>query len=191
MHELNHRWFNCLQLVSFSIDSCRRAVSALPEVEKKLSIIGDRLQAHASVHKLLSHAPNPGLLEGYCRELCLDLIHAFGREDLNLFMHMEGEGLKQAQAFRMALLVVELLTNVLKHSLAQENGGSIWIDLQCAEEGWFELTARDSKLTPCEPKSEPRIVHALARSLGGTVEVSCDNGYVARVRFPTNCIGFA
>jgi hypothetical protein len=75
--------------------------------------------------KLLSDAPRPGLLETHCIALCFNLIRIFGREDVSPYVHMDDAELCAVQAFWVSLLVAELVTIALKHSLAREQGGTI------------------------------------------------------------------
>jgi two-component sensor histidine kinase len=84
----------------------------------------------------------------------------------------------------MSLLVAELVTNVLKHSLAQEQRGTIWVDMRCLQQDELELTVCDSRKTsPGDQTShEPRIANAFVQILSGKIDVLRDDGYT-RVRF--------
>jgi two-component sensor histidine kinase len=185
LRELNHRHFNGLQSIANSIARCGRQPT-LAQTRATLADLEERIFAHASLHKLLSDAPSPGLLEVHCLALCFNLVRMFGREDVTPYVHMDDVELSGVQAFWVSLLVAELLTNVLKHSLVQQQGGTIWIDMRCRQQHEIELTVCDSRQAPLDDRTigEPRIANALVQILSGRIDVSRDDGYVARVRFP-------
>jgi two-component sensor histidine kinase len=110
----------------------------------------------------------------------------FGREDVAPYVHMDNGPLSAVQAFWMSLLVVELVTNALKHSLAREQGGPIWIDMRRVQQCEVELTVCDSSKASLDDRAtrEPRIANALVQILSGKIDVLRDDGYVTRVRFP-------
>jgi two-component system, sensor histidine kinase PdtaS len=185
LRELNHRHSNGLQSIASSIARCGREPT-LAQTQARLADLEERIFAHASLDKLLSDAPRPGLLETHCLALCFNLVRIFGREDVTPYVHVDDAELSAVQAFWMSLLVAELVTNVLKHSLAREQSGTIWIDMRCLQQDEVELTVRDSrKAFPDDQRDhEPRIANALVQILSGKIDVLRDDGYVTRVRFP-------
>jgi two-component sensor histidine kinase len=185
LRELNHRHFNGLQSIANSISRCGREPT-LGETQARLADLEGRIAAHASLHRLLSDAPRQGLLEIHCLALCFNLVRMFGREDVTPYVHMDDVQLSAVQAFLMSLLVAELVTNVLKHSFAQEQGGTIWIDMRRVQQCEVELTVCDSGKAFLDDRAirEPRIANALVQILSGKLDVLRDDGYVTRVRFP-------
>jgi two-component sensor histidine kinase len=185
LRELNHRHFNGLQLIANAIARCGREPT-LAQAQASLADLEERIFAHASLHKLLSDAPCPGLLETHCLALCFTLVRMFGREDVAPYVHVEDVPLSAAQAFWMSLLVAELVTNALKHSLAQKQGGTIWIDMRRMQQCEVELTVCDSGKASLDDRAirEPRIANALVKILSGKIDILRDDGYVTRVRFP-------
>ena len=97
----------------------------------------------------------------------------FGREDITPYVHMNDAELSAGQAFWMSLIVTELVANALKHSLAREEGGSIWIDLRRLRRQEVELTVSDSSSTRSQspplskktPTSWPREACSIAKSI--------------------------
>jgi two-component sensor histidine kinase len=185
LRELNHRHFNGLQSIANSIARCGREPS-LAQTHARLVDLEESITAHASLHKLLSDAPRPGLLEIHCLALCFNLVRMFDREDVTPYVHMDEAELSAVQAFWMSLLVAELVTNVLKHNLSHEQGGTIWIDMRCVQQHEVELTVCDSRKASLDDRAirEPRIAIALVQILSGKIDVLRDDGYVTRVRFP-------
>lgn len=179
--EFNHRLFNTLQMIWSYLSLCSRAAS-LQDARKMLSEFDDRIRSLAALHDLLA-TPIEGHLEDECRSIALLLLKSFGREDVVPRIRMEDLPLDDGQRLRVALLVVELLTNVLKHSLVGDCGGTVWVDLRL-NRGWVELTVCDSRKQPAPSEPPSRIVSALARGLSGEAQVVDHDGYTACVRFP-------
>ena len=180
--EFNHRLFNTLQIITAMVAQCRRDTdgSATPVLLDELEA---RLRALGALHRLLAARP-PESLENHCRKLCILLLKAFGREDVMPWVVMEDVDLSPEQTFRLPLLVVELVTNVLKHSLADQNGGVIWVDLRERRDD-IELTVSDSRVTPGPMFHPSPIVKALAQGLNGEAFVKDAGGWVAGALIPS------
>ncbi len=121
--EFNHRLFNTFQIIAAAVHQCRRDLTSLVDLESRLVALG-------RLHRLLSRAAPRTGFEDHCRSLCGLLVQAFGRDDVTPCVVMEDLLLTPEQAYRLPLLVVELVTNVLKHSLKDQADGTIWIDLR-------------------------------------------------------------
>jgi two-component sensor histidine kinase len=185
LSELNHRHFNGLQLIANSIARCGREPT-LAQTQARLADLEERIFAHASLHRRLSDAPHSGPLEVHCLALSFNLVRMFGRKAVTPYVHMDEVELSAIQAFWISLLVAELVTNILKHSLAQEHRGTIWIDMKCVQHDEVELTVCDSREANLDDQAirDPRIAIALVQILSGKIEILRDDGYVTRVRFP-------
>jgi two-component sensor histidine kinase len=182
LDEYHHRLFNMLQIIAMTVSHCRREADdrLAPVLLKQLE---DRVYAFGALHRMLSMpAPTAGL-DDHFRTLCLLLLRAFGRDDITPWVAMEDLDLSADQAQRLPLLVVELVTNVLKHSLADQQGGVIWVDLH-ARRGHVELSVSDSRTAPGPIFPPSRIVTALARGLHGEAFVKNAGGWVAGALFP-------
>jgi two-component sensor histidine kinase len=179
--EFNHRLFNTLQLIASQVAYCARA-GASASARPNLEALGRRVQALAALHRLLAF-PVGYDFEDYCKTLCRLLIAAFGRPKITPLVRMEVSELGRREERYLALLVVELVTNVLKHSLTEDCDGVVWIDLQ-ARRGDFELSVWDSRKAPVRAFAPPRVIEALARALGGHCYVHGRDNYRVVVRFP-------
>jgi len=182
--EFNHRLFNTLQIIAAMVARCRRDAdgSATPVLLGELEA---RLGALGALHRLLVIPPQPEAFENHCRKLCILLVQAFGREDVTPWVVMEDLDLSPEQSFRLPLLVVELVTNVLKHSLADQDGGEIWVDLRQRRDD-IELTVSDSRIAPGQMFAPSRIVKAMAQGLNGEAFVKEAGGWVAGVLIPSD-----
>jgi two-component sensor histidine kinase len=180
--EFNHRVFNTLQIIASAVAKCRKDLRDRADMTCLVDL-EDRLAALGRMHSLLSQpAPSVGL-EDHCRLLCILLVQAFGREDVIPWVVMDDLNLSPIQAYSLPLLVVELVTNVLKHSLADQADGVVWVDLH-ARGGQIELTVADNRKAPLPVFGPSRIVSILAEMLHGQTFVCDSNGWIAGARIP-------
>ena len=180
--ELNHRFFNSFQVIAALARQAGRASRA--ELAPMLEDLDSRLVALAQVHRLLAFSPTRDGIEQHCRMLCRHLVKGFGRSD-HVELRIEHDDLPTKWVELLPLILVEMVTNVLKHSLAGRPAGVITIALDAAPTG-FELIVADTSGAPCPSPPPPpsRTVAALAKSLDGSAFVYDRNGYVAGVRLP-------
>jgi two-component sensor histidine kinase len=96
---------------------------------------------------------------------------------------MDDLELSPAQAYIVPLLVVELVTNVLKHSLVDQAYGVVWVDFH-VRGGQIELTVTDNRKTPLPMSTPSGIVSTLAQKLHGEVFVRDTGGWIVGARIP-------
>jgi two-component sensor histidine kinase len=180
--ELNHRLCNTFQIIASQIARCER-VTPCQIVKPLLGELDERLQCLAALYRMLAKPEPDGLLEDHVRRLCVLLLQAFDREDVTPWVRMEDLPLPPDQAGKVGLIVVELVTNVLKHSLHGDSGGAIWIDMRAKSHG-AEIAVSDSRESPVQDDTPPIILSQLAASLSGEAFVADRCGYTAGVWFP-------
>ncbi len=183
--EFNHRLFNTLQVIASQVAYCSRP-GGPGSVRPRLQALEHRVQALAALHRLLAF-PAPDGFEDHCRTLCRLLIEAFGRSGVTSGVRVGALEIGRREERYLALLVVELVTNVLKHSLTEDQDGVVWIDLQ-VQRGGLELSVCDSRKAPVRVFEPSRVVQALARALGGHASVCDRGGYTVVVRLPEPCL---
>ncbi|MDB5446974.1 MAG: Histidine kinase, partial [Phenylobacterium sp.] len=104
--EMNHRWFNGLQVIEASLHWCSRQAGSPDALRYGLAAISTQIQAMAALHRRLSGLKRVGEdLERHCRALCLDLALAFGRTDVLPNVAMVDAGLYARSEQRLALIV--------------------------------------------------------------------------------------
>jgi two-component sensor histidine kinase len=185
IQEQTHRFYNTLQIINSHL-SLIATPGAPEELSLQLAGIRNRIMALSQLHRRLGQARDPEqTLEGHCRQICLDLIHASLRGDLRLSLCMERVAVRPDAETRLVYLLVELVTNAIKHS-RQDGAGTIWIDLRRRSSDELELLVRDNGVGPwCSPTAAPpRMALALAQSLGGDLRIMGDGGFTAQARFP-------
>jgi two-component sensor histidine kinase len=179
--EFNHRLFNTLQVISNRVTECAN-VRGPVLVRRHLEGLQQSLCALAALHRLLAF-PAGGDLEDYCEALCDQLIRAFGRGGVMPMVRIDASGIGRREERYIALLIVELVTNVLKHSLCEGQDGVVWIEL-CEQGGCFRLTVGDSNCAPAVTTEPSRMVLALAGAIGGVARVCDRGGYTVIVELP-------
>ncbi|MGC1304848.1 MAG: sensor histidine kinase [Caulobacteraceae bacterium] len=186
LSELNHRWANALQVISASLHLCASRSTSRESMVCGLNKIQQQVQAMAALHQRLSRAPELGThIGGYCNALCLDTILSFGCESITPVFEASSIPLSQGCAMRLGALVVELMTNAIKHGAVKANDGVVWMSLHLVGGDWVELSVRDNFAAPhrSDPP-RPRMVEALALSLSGELTIRVRPTYTTRLRFP-------
>jgi len=183
LREQLHRFSNSFQIIAALARQCNRDGGTL-DTALMLEALEERTRALTTVHRLLATSFEMCEFAGHVHEIARELVRSFGRSDA-IVLQIDHFWLPQKHRFRLGLIVAELVTNTLKHSLRG-----------CAE-GLIEISARATSrtviLTVCDsnrkslngkrPLPSP-IVAGLAESIGGIAEVVDQNGYAARVILP-------
>ncbi|MDB5445229.1 MAG: signal transduction histidine kinase [Phenylobacterium sp.] len=184
--EMNHRWFNGLQVIQAALNLCSRQAASPDVMRRNLAAVSTQIQAMAALHRRLTRLKRVGAgLERHCRALCMDLALAFGRTDVLPNVAMVDAGLCARSEQHLALIVVELMTNALKHGRPPASGGVVWIQLRFLGEAELELVVTDNFEPPAATEAPaPVMVAALVEDLGGDLKVCCRPTYRTRARFP-------
>lgn len=183
--EISHSWSNALDVIGSSLRQRQRATNVGEAARGPLDEVHAQLGAMAALHRRLCEPPHDGqLFEGFCRALCLDAVLCFDRTDVMPHVRIEEDAnLSFRCRQRLRYILVELMTNALKHEMRGGEFSAVWIDVRTLPEGWIELSVRDSFDTPRSIGQIPPLVERLARDLGGVVTLEVSPGYVTRIRF--------
>ena len=182
LRELHHRLFNNFQHLASLVRDTRCSISDASVAVEKIDDLENRLFAFADLNRLLSRSCPAECLDSHCRTICNKLFKAFGRQDAKAQVRIANVELSSSQSLRMALLVAELVTNIMKHGL-QRRTTTVSIELRPTSAGLLELKVCDDNVAMISCNSRPTTVDALARSLGGAAFVETGSGYVTRVLF--------
>jgi two-component sensor histidine kinase len=181
--EMNHRWSNGLQVISAAL--WRYGERQAADMDEQLVGLGNQVQAMAALHRRLSGPPScEETFEAHCRSLCRDVVRSFGCPDVTPWLEMDEPGLSFRGEYRLALLVVELMTNALKHGRPPSQGAMVWLTLKRAAPSHLELTIWDNFDPPDPDVTSPKIVGALVADLRGTLTVELSPAYRSQVRIP-------
>ncbi|MBP2305590.1 DUF4118 domain-containing protein [Azospirillum melinis] len=130
-HELQHRVANNMQFVSALLDLQRRSIDRSPEAAvAALEEAGRRLDTMARVHRRL-HDPRSGDDFGsHIDGLCRDMLAAAGMSGVTCRVTVQAAPRSPERLLALAMLIVEALTNSLKHAFAgRDGGGTVTIEL--------------------------------------------------------------
>lgn len=185
LSEMHHRWFNSLAVLSASLRICAMTGKSPADILFRLGTVDSQIQSMAAMHRRLYAPPSePDCVEGYCRALCIDVVLSHSREEITPWVTMCDVSLCKRTLLALGGLVVELMTNALKHGRAPKSGGIVWMQMRQLSTGWLELSVTDNFRPPVTMPEIPTIIDALVRDIGGDVMVHLTPGYATRVRFP-------
>jgi two-component sensor histidine kinase len=180
LKEVNHRVKNSLQVVA-SLLHLQVATLGDTEAATALREAAGRVMAIAAVHERLYAGDhlNTVPLDAFLSDLCRDLGHALGCENIEL--ELAPATMPIDMAVPLALLVNELITNAIQHG-----GGRCRIVLRNGPDDMLRLAVVDAGRGPApdqQPSMGSRIMRGLARQLGATIEtkVETDNYMVVAI----------
>lgn len=190
--ELQHRVANNMQFLSALIHMQKRQIGADPGAARKvLDDTEERLRAIARLHRRLYDPANANLPVGeFLQELCTDLLDAANAQNIVCLVdaHQVVFGLNHLTT--LSLLVVELVTNALKHAFEPTQKGVIKIQLQPLEDDSYSLIVADNGKGFRPSAQDNRrtslgamIMQGLAAQLNGQLTYRSEGGTVACVQF--------
>jgi two-component sensor histidine kinase len=184
LREQLHRFSNSFQIVSSLANQCNREAGGL-DAALMVEALKERLHALATVHRLLATGVEMHDFAEHMRGIARELVRSFGRADI-VVLRADHFWLPAKHRFRLGLIVGELVTNALKHSLRNCTEGLIEMSVRSIGRTVI-LTVADSQRETLDGRLRPNpspIVAGLAESLGGVAEVIDQDGYAVRVVLP-------
>ncbi|PKA27440.1 sensor histidine kinase [Leptospira levettii] len=189
--EIHHRVNNNLQIISglmsLQIESEKDA-----KLTSSLNLIQNRIQAIASVHKIIYGSPN--LLYVNLNQIFtlilsnLKITYLKENVDIELRELVE-EGLEMDldRAIPIGLILNELVSNCFRHAFKVEHKGIIEVSLGKLEEE-FVLVVKDNGIG-MDVDSEEKgmglmLVRNLVKQLQGTILIGTQKGLTFEIRFP-------
>ncbi|MET7247070.1 histidine kinase dimerization/phosphoacceptor domain -containing protein [Methylobacterium sp. EM32] len=123
LQEIHHRVANELQglVGALSPHRAKQMRDGTGAVARAVERIGHIAPPNRQIYE----APTSLVFSQHCRELCAGVLSAFGRSDIVLLIDFTAEPASREQRLTVALIIVELLTNAVKHSLADETEACI------------------------------------------------------------------
>ena len=180
--ELNHRFYNSLQLVSSTLDGLARCSASADRIPQMLRRVQSRVLMLAEMHQLLSASySDTDDLASTCGTLCDLLAGAYGVPRVQLRERIAPPRMTPATARGMMLILVELLTNAIKHGA---EGELIELEIDEPYAAVCRVRARNRSNRKSRTRAMPLIADQVAQSLGGTLDISTDDAFEAVVTFP-------
>ncbi|MGE7417880.1 sensor histidine kinase [Methylobacterium tarhaniae] len=190
--ELQHRVANNMQFVAALLTLQKRRVGNDPQAALgALDEARVRLETISRIHRRLYDPGRISLPVGqYLQELCADLLEATGARNIVCLVDVPPVRFDLTRLTTLSLLVVEVVTNALKHAFPDGAGGTITIRLEATAPERMTLTiADDGRGIPAgfDPEASRslgmRIAQGLASQLDGTLAYAGGPGTVVRLDF--------
>lgn len=187
-HRINNEFASAIGIVSIA---CSRTESDVAKAA--LNSVRNQLYSYAQVHRALA-VPEWNLqidaadsISGLCRAMSHARLSA---EGIELTFVEQSITLKSERCWLMSLIVSELITNAARHAFHRA-GGSIRVEISknC---GFIECSVSDNGCASVvnRPGTGSKIIRALAKSLGGTIEHHfAQSGTTATLMFPVDFEG--
>ena len=182
-HRINNEFASAIGALSIA------ARSANDEAKPALAAVQDQLQMYARVHHALQMPEHTSRIDAaaYLRQLCRAISRSrLESKDIELLLVERTFQLNSERCWRLGLIVSELITNAERHAF-RNGGGSIRVELlpslslvEC------RVTDNGTSKANTRPGHGLKIVEALAKSLGGTIDQRFGpRGATAVLIFPT------
>jgi two-component sensor histidine kinase len=172
LREYSHRINNEFALAISAISIAARR-STTDETRSALALIEDQLFNYAQVHHVLQMPEHSFKIDAaaYLHDLCGAINRSkLANKGIELVLAARRVQMNSERCWRLGLIVSELITNAVRHAF-DECGGMIRVELRPSR-SFVECRVTDNGTS--EPNIYPghglKIVAALARSLGGTIE---------------------
>ena len=190
--ELQHRVANNMQFVAALLHLQKRKVGNDPAAA--LAALDDarvRLETISRIHRRLYDPTNIDRPIGqYLQELCSDLLDATGAQNIVCLVDVPAIRLDLTRLTTLSLLVIEVVTNALKHAFTPGERGTVSVRLEQLDPGRMSLTISDdgrgipASFDPSASKSLGfRISQGLAAQLGGTMTYAGGKGTTVTLEF--------
>ena len=184
LKEVNHRVKNSLQIVSSILDLQAPVVEGTDAADAMRNAAAQVL-AIAAVHERLYTGDDPTVvrLDTFLSDLCQDVGRAYGCAD-GIEADVERIEVPTDMAVPLALIVNELVTNVVKHV-----GPPCRLTLRGETSGRLKLAIWDKGRGPIQQQSRPglgtQLVEGLSKEIGARVETRQDlSGHTIELLIP-------
>ena len=198
-NDLQHRVANNLMTVATSLALQERRLKHNPEAVAAFETVRHKFEIMSKIHRRLHDPANGSLLFGpYLQELCDDFLEASERKTVRCQVESPDISFDADRTVTLSLIVLETVSNAVKHAFAPEQFGSVLVRLTSPTSSLshYVLTVEDSErgIRPDYESSQGdrlgmSILKSFARSLGGEITVapvSKAGGTIVRVTFPVS-----
>lgn len=190
LSELQHRVKNNLQHV-ISILEIQKESANFNTIEELIRGSQNRLHSMALLHKKLNITENASFvdLNKYIVELSELVKDSYDnhKKQVNLSVKCEIETISLEKAMPLGLIIVELVSNSMKHAFNQQSSGMINIEITNTNATYKLSYADNGKgFDFNEPSSKglgQEIIKGLIDQLGGNIETNSNKGFYLRFYF--------
>ncbi len=192
LKEIHHRVKNNLQVISSLLNMQSRSIQDT-EVRSAIRESQSRVQSMSLIHQKLYRGKNLAAIEmkSYLQTLADNLIDAYlDEEDVEVTVDMHEFELDVDYAIPLGLIVNELITNSLKYAFSKQKKGAIEIKMERNQDEIIldigDNGAGEKATTGNKDGSGfgSELIELLTMQLKGKLDLSTENGYHTRLRFP-------
>ena len=182
-HRINNEFASAIGVISVAVRS------ANDEAKAALAAVRDQLQTYALVHHALRMPEHAGCVDAaaHLRQLCRAISRSrLESKGIELRLVERTFQMNSERCWRLGLIVSELITNAERHAF-RNGGGMIRVEL-LPSVAFVECRVTDNGTGEANtyPGHGLKIVEALAKSLGGTIDQRFGpRGATALLIFPT------
>ncbi|HWQ19607.1 MAG TPA: PAS domain S-box protein [Methanotrichaceae archaeon] len=192
LKEIHHRVKNNLQVIT-SLLNIQASYLSDEDTKDILVECQNRVKSMALIHENLYRSENLGMVNfaDYIRNLIEALFRAY-KVDKRRIRHkldLDTVFLEIDQSIPCGLILIELVTNSLKHAFPKDGKGEIQIELRLMND-MVMLTVRDNGIGLPEDLDIKKtysmglkIINGLVRQLRGTIETDLSNGTEFKITF--------
>ena len=191
--ELQHRVANNIHFIAGVLDLQKRKVVASPEIAT--AILEDaraRLKSISRIHRRLYDPDNVRLPIGtYLQGLCDDVVEQSGATHVSCRVTSDPITLDLPRLTAFSLLLVEIVTNAIKHAFPQQAPGTVSVSIRELQSQLIVLTVADDGIglaRGIDPKTSQsigwRICRALVKQLDASLHVFSEGGLTVTVTLP-------
>ncbi|GLS43834.1 histidine kinase dimerization/phosphoacceptor domain -containing protein [Methylobacterium brachythecii] len=176
LHEVDHRVKNNLQMVASLLALQTRTITD-PTARATMEGMLKRVEALGTVHRRLYQSHNIERFDvtEFVRDLASDLVRGLGRGDIRLHLDVEAVVVPVAKAPPIALILNEIVTNVLQHAFPAGRPGRLSIAVVPGETS-IAIEVRDDGVGMPDLASVSgqlsfgkRLIETLARQLNASI----------------------
>ena len=185
LKEINHRVKNNLQIIS-SLINLQKNISGDVKSTEMLTQTANRIQAMALIHKALYQSAEYENVDfvNYVNSLISYLSNVYDTSNISINTEISDSFTPNlAVATSCGMIIMELITNCIKHAFRDQDNAQINIQVQSSDNKHFELKVSDngigiSKDTDLQNTESlgMQIVCSLTEQLEGEIEFSFDSG---------------
>ena len=190
--ELQHRVANNLAFVSSLLSLQSRKLGDNPEAKAAMADARVRLETMSRVHRRLYSPDRIDLPIGeFLEEVCNDLIGASASQKIRLSVQMPPVSFSPQTVMTLTLIVVEIVTNSLKHAFHDVENPELTVVLAQTSPSTYSLSVKDNGPGLTGSGSSPgsktslgmRILDNFAKSLNGTMSTYNERGLRTVITF--------
>ena len=188
--EVNHRAKNSLSIAAALLGLQARRQSD-PTVKVLFAEVGERINAMARAHDLLSRSQNVQQVDAgsYVADLCMAL-EAITPSDNRIHLEAkveEGILVSADQAIPLGLAMTELVTNAVKYAFPSPRSGTILVRVYRPQSGRIALVIQDDGVGMAgirEGSLGFGLVRSLVEQLRGDIDIRSEGGVTVTISFP-------